>query len=148
MTPEAGPSGTSDTAGAVLVPGTTCWRSARAHRLAVIIDAAAYCAHLKVAILKSRHSILLIGWDFDTRVELDRDAPASSVPNRVGRLLNYVVRRNPELHVYVLRWDLAFLKMPLRGTTPLFLLEWLGRRRLHFHLDRHHPADWGCPAQC
>ena len=128
--------------GAVLVPGETCWRSARADRMAVIIDAAPYFAHLKAAILQARHSILLVGWDFDTRIELDRGGrPDPAVPNRIGSLLNYVVRHNPRLRVYVLRWDLAFLKMPFRGTTPLFLLEWLGSRRLHFHLDRHHPPE-------
>nr|WP_264185737.1 phospholipase D-like domain-containing protein [Roseicella aerolata] len=31
--------------------------------------------------------------------------------------------------------------MPFRGTTPFFLLEWLGGHRLHFHLDRHHPPS-------
>lgn len=127
--------------GAILEPGATCWRLARADRMAVIIDAAAYFAHLKAAILKARHAILLIGWDFDTRVALDREDPDPHAPNRLGSLLNHVVRRHPQLRVYVLRWDLAFLKMPLRGTTPLFLLEWLTSRRLHFHLDAHHPPD-------
>ena len=29
--------------------------------------------------------------------------------------------------------------MPFRGTTPFFLLDWLGGNRLHFHLDGRHP---------
>lgn len=124
----------------VLRPGETCWRLSHADRVAVIIDAAAYYSHLKAAILRARHSILLIGWDFDARVELERgDEKAAGAPNRIGDLLDHVIGRNPGLHVYVLRWDLAFLKMPFRGTTPFFLLEWLAERRLHFHLDRHHP---------
>ena len=108
--------------------------------MAVIIDAADYFLHLKAAILQARHSILLVSWDFDARIQLDRSGSApASVANRIGPLLDHGVRRNPALRVYVLRWDLAFLKMPFRGTTPFFLLKWLGRRRLHFHLDRHHP---------
>ncbi|WP_198382643.1 phospholipase D-like domain-containing protein [Roseomonas sp. KE2513] len=115
--------------------------------MAVIIDAAEYFLHLKAAILQARHSILLVGWDFDARIELDRSGRApASIPNRIGSLLDYAVRCNPGLRVYVLRWDLAFLKMPFRGTTPFFLLEWLGRHRLHFHLDRHHPPG-GCHHQ-
>lgn len=130
----------SETHAAVLRPGETCWQLAHADRVAVIIDAAAYFSHLRAAILRARHSILLIGWDFDARVELDRgEGTAAFAPNRIGRLLDHVIARNTDLHVYVLRWDLAFLKMPLRGTTPFFLLEWLAERRLHFHLDRHHP---------
>ncbi len=108
--------------------------------MAVIVDAADYFLSLKAAILQARHSILLIGWDFDARIELDRGGSASK-PNRIGPLLNHVVRQNPGLRVYVLRWDLAFLKMPFRGTTPFFLLEWLAARRLHFHLDHHHPSS-------
>ena len=125
----------------VLVPGKTCWRIVRADRVAVIVDADAYFRYVKDAILRARHSVLLIGWDFDTRIHLDRDDPAPDVPNTLGALLNYVVRNNKDLDVYLLRWDLAFLRAPFRGTTPLFLLQWIASRRLHFKLDSHHPAD-------
>lgn len=91
--------------------------------MAVIIDAADYFVHLKTAILQARHSIFLVGWDFDVRIELDRTGRTSnSIPNRVGQLLDHAIRLNPSLRVYVLRWDLAFLKVPLRGTTPFFCL--------------------------
>lgn len=125
----------------ILQPGTTCWRMAHADRMAVIIDAEAYFTQVKTAILNARHSVLLIGWDFDTRIALDRGDPDPAVPNHLGSLLSYVVRRNPGLHVHVLRWDLAFLKMPFRGLTPFFLLDWMLSRRLHFRLDSHHPAE-------
>ncbi|WP_232480813.1 phospholipase D-like domain-containing protein [Roseomonas sp. KE2513] len=145
--PEQSKRGEPDRASQVLMPGTTCWRLAHADRMAVIIDAADYFLHLKAAILRARHSILLVGWDFDARIQLDRSGSApASVPNKIGQLLNYAARRNPALRVYVLRWDLAFLKMPFRGTTPFFLLEWLGGHRLHFHLDQHHPPG-GCHHQ-
>ena len=123
----------------VLVPGETCWRRVHAERMAVIIDAEDYFAEIKGLILQARHAVYLIGWDFDTRIELDRERPDPDVPNQLGELLSHVVRRNPELHVFVLRWDLAFLKMPLRGVTPLFILDWMTSRRLHFSLDEHHP---------
>lgn len=132
----------------VLQPGKTCWQTSRADRMAVIIDAADYFIHLKAAVLQAQHSILLVGWDFDTRVELDRGSHPvkSSIPNRIGRLLDHAIRCNPSLSVYVLRWDLAFLKVPFRGTTPFFLLDWLGGNRLHFHLDQRHPPG-GCHHQ-
>ena len=130
----------------VLVPGKTCWRIAPADRMAVIVDADAYFRYVKDAILRARHSVLLIGWDFDTDIRLDRDNPAPDVPNTLGSLLTHVVRRNKGLHVYLLRWDLAFLKAPFRGTTPLFLINWIAARRLHLRLDSHHPAE-GCHHQ-
>ena len=133
--------------GHVLQPGSTCWRTARANRMAVIIDAADYFSHLKTAILQAQHSILLVGWDFDARIELDRRADGSeSMPNRIGDVMDYAIRRNPALRIYVLRWDLAFLKMPFRGTTPFFLLDWITANRMHFQLDRRHPPG-GCHHQ-
>ncbi|HUZ64925.1 MAG TPA: phospholipase D-like domain-containing protein [Acetobacteraceae bacterium] len=125
----------------VLRPGATCWRIARADRMAVIVDAAAYFSHLKAAILQAQHSVLMIGWDFDTRVQLDRDGGDPAAPDQLGRFLSHVVRRNRQVQIHVLRWDLAFLKMPIRGMPPLILLDWLASPRLHFRLDRHHPAE-------
>lgn len=124
----------------VVRPGDTCWRRERADRMAVIIDASDYFRHLKTSILKARRSILLVGWDFDTRVELERGGDHDGVPNEVGELLRHVVRTNPGLRVNVLRWDLAFLKMPLLGTIKLLALDWFGHRRLKIRLDSHHPA--------
>ena len=88
----------------------------------------------------------MIGWDFDTRVKLERDDPAPGVPNDLGRLLNYAARKNKNLHVYMLRWDLAFMAVPFRGTTPMFLLNWIASKRMHFRLDSHHP-DYACHHQ-
>ena len=61
---------TKTAAAPVLRPGQTCWRIERADRLAVIIDAAEYFAVVREAILSARHSVLMIGWDFDARIWL------------------------------------------------------------------------------
>lgn len=123
----------------MIEPGHTCWTTAHAERAAVVVDAAAYFSAAKKAILQARHAVWLIGWDFDTRIVLEPDNGAASVPDGLGRFLSHLVSRRPELQIYVLRWDLAFLKMPFRGTTPLFVLDWMTSRRLHFRLDVHHP---------
>ena len=67
----------------LLVPGRNCWRIERANRLALIVDAADYFRRVKAAMLKAKHSIMLIGWDFDTRIKfepeeqrLEEQAPA------------------------------------------------------------------------
>lgn len=126
---------------AVIQPGATCWRVVRARRMTVIIDAATYFAHLKQAILAARHTVLMIGWDFDTRIKLTPDRPDDDVPDRLGEFLSYVVRRNSGLRIHMLRWDLAFLKMPFRGMTPLFIADWLNSSRIRFKLDSHHPVE-------
>ena len=126
--------------GAILRAPETCWRTAHIDRLAVIVDGASYFRALKEAILSARHSVLMIGWDFHTGIELERDAiTIPDVPNTLGAFLSHVVRRNRSLQVHVLRWDLAFLKMPFRGTNPRTLLDWFRLRRIHFRLDSNHP---------
>ncbi len=52
--------------------------------MALIVDAAAYYAAVKAAMLKAKRSIILLGWDFDTRVELEKDPTDPTVPNRFG----------------------------------------------------------------
>jgi hypothetical protein len=52
----------------ILVPGATCWRVERAKRLSVIVDAADYFAAIREAVRKARHTVMLVGWDFDTRI--------------------------------------------------------------------------------
>lgn len=123
----------------VLETGNSCWRLAHADNVRVFIDAVDYFKTLRAALLKARHSVLIIGWDFDTRILLDPDDDDSDVPNQVGTLLNHLVDVQPAVEVHVLRWDLQILKTPLRGVTPLVVLDWITSDRIHFKLDGHHP---------
>jgi phospholipase D1/2 len=124
---------------AVLRPGRNCWRIAQARRMAVIVDAAAYFAALKEAVLQARHEVLLIGWDFDTRIKLEPDGPGPGIPDELGKFLSWAIRQKPGLRINVLKWDLSILKMPFRGRTPLVVLDWMTNRRLRFRLDGRHP---------
>jgi phospholipase D1/2 len=127
----------------LLRPGETCWRIARAVRVAVIVDAANYFAAVRAAVQNARHSVLLIGWDFDTRIKLDRPDAGSKVPNRLGKYLKWVVQRRPDLRVYVLRWDLGTIRALARGSTPFVILDWMHSKsegRIRFKLDGAHPA--------
>lgn len=123
-----------------LRPGDTCWTICRADRLAVIVDAADYFSTVRDAIVNARHSVYLIGWDFDTRIKLARPNERPGVPNRLGRLLAWAVRRRKDLRIYVLRWDLGALKAVGRGSTSLVILDWLTHRNIRFKLDSAHPA--------
>ncbi len=64
----------------ILRPGETCWRRERANRLSVIIDAARYFAALRSAVRQARHSVMMIGWEFDTRISLDPRAQDDAIP--------------------------------------------------------------------
>ena len=125
----------------VLSAGDNCWRIARAEKVRVIIDAVDYFRALRHALYAAQHLVLIVGWDFDNRILLDPDDDGQTPTNQVGALLEDLVANNPAVTVHVLRWDLAALKMPLRGTTPLVLLDWLTHDNIHFKLDSRHPID-------
>ncbi len=123
----------------LLQPGLTCWRLEHAGRLAPIVDAAPYFRLLRDALLGARHSVLFIGWEFDTRIKLDPDTPLPGLPDRLGPFLSALVERRPELSVRVLQWNLGLIGTLVRGTTPLHLLNWMTSRRFQYRLDSAHP---------
>ena len=46
------------------------WCFAKASRAHVVVDASAYYTLMRQAMLNAQHRIMLIGWDFDTRIAL------------------------------------------------------------------------------
>jgi phospholipase D1/2 len=127
------------TDGPLLVPGDTCWRIERADRFALIVDAADYYRQAKRAIAAARRSVLLIGWDFDSRIELEPEGATVEGPNRLGPFLTWAAKRRPELHVHLLKWDLGIVESLARGETPFYLLQWMAQPNIHTKLDGAHP---------
>jgi phosphatidylserine/phosphatidylglycerophosphate/cardiolipin synthase-like enzyme len=116
------------------------WRAARADKATVIIDAEDYFRFAHAAMRKARKRIMLIGWDFDARIDLVRGEHLDEdLPAKIGDLIYWLVERNPELEVYLLRWDLGALKSLFRGTTVFTLAKWMAHPRIHVKLDGHHP---------
>src|ERR1700709_2085061 len=108
-----------------------CWRIETATRASVIIDAEDYFRFARSAMLKAEKRIMLIGWDFDARIDLGRSAEAEDAPVRVGEFISWLVDRAPALEVYLLRWDLGALKTIMRGTTLLTIARWMRHTRIH-----------------
>jgi phosphatidylserine/phosphatidylglycerophosphate/cardiolipin synthase-like enzyme len=118
----------------------TEWRIEQAERFAVIVDAEAYFRVARRAMFQAKKRIMLIGWDFDARIVLDHDCAEDEGPRPVGEFIYWLVQRNPELEVYLLRWDMGAIKALFRGTTILTVIKWMRHPRIHTRLDRHHPV--------
>ncbi|OMC25595.1 phospholipase D-like domain-containing protein [Mycobacterium colombiense] len=126
----------------LLTPGQTCWRTARADRFAAIIDAADYFRHVKAAMLRARHRIMLIGWDFDARVTFERGEKTLPGPNQLGPFLYWMLWKRPGLDIYLLKSNLRLLPAfdgIWFGLTPVSLLNQISSRRMHFAIDGAHP---------
>jgi phospholipase D1/2 len=117
--------------------GRTSWRTARARRAAVVVDAADYFRHARRAMAAARHQILLIGWDFDTRIDLMPEGPEDG-PGELGPFLQWLPKQRPGLQIHILKWDLGAIKLLGRGTTALRLARWAARHDIHFKLDGAH----------
>jgi phosphatidylserine/phosphatidylglycerophosphate/cardiolipin synthase-like enzyme len=120
----------------ILEPGRNCWRMARARRAAVLVDACNYYTRLEHVLQHARKTILIVGWDFDGRIQL--------CPNRdgcppLGQFLRELVEARPELDVRILVWSAAVVHasgapMPLLVGAP-----WEDHPRIAVRLDQHHP---------
>ena len=118
--------------------GRNCWRIERAARAALIVDAADYFRLAREAMLRAREQILLIGWDFDTRIDLDREAQ-DEAPTELGSLLSWLPKRRQELRIHILKWDVGAIKLLGRGTTLLRIARWAASGNITFKLDGAHP---------
>jgi phospholipase D1/2 len=127
----------------LLTSGQTCWRIARADQFACIIDGADHFKHVKAAMLRARHRIMLIGWDFDARMTFERGATTLPGPNRLGTFLYWMLWKRPALDVYVLKSNLRLLPAfdgIWFGLTPVALLNQVSSKRMHFAIDGAHPT--------
>lgn len=110
----------------ILDPPRNCWRIATAARLAFLIDGAAYFRALKDALLRARHRIFIVGWDFDSGIRLvpDADEPAAEPP--LGTLLRELAEAHPGLHIHVLVWNFSVLYGPSGLVSALLAPAWHG----------------------
>lgn len=124
------------------------WRFERATRASVIVDADDYFSVMHAAMLEARHRILLIGWDFDTRIHLGEgrrwyERPwKSGHPARLGSFIAWLVRHRKTLEVRILKWSFGVFKFTFRGSMWWDLLRWARHRRIDFKFDNAHPV--GC----
>lgn len=112
------------------------FKTVKAARAAFLVDGAAYYAALVAAIERAERSILLVGWDIDSRTVISRPgAPRETISG----LLNRVVAAKKDLVVHLLAWDFAMVFALERELFPVYHLGWKTHRRIHFHLDNDHP---------
>ncbi|MCF6390401.1 phospholipase D-like domain-containing protein [Mycobacterium sp. MBM] len=127
----------------LLAPGDTCWRTAQADRYAPIVDGADYLRHVKSAMLGAENRILLVGWDFDSRVTFEPGAATLPGPNQLGPFLFWLLWRRPQLKVYVLKSNLRLLAVFERYWYGIVPVQWLNRltsQRMHLAVDGAHPT--------
>ncbi len=124
----------------ILVTGENVWTIAVATRASLIIDAADYYHYIREMMEAAAQRILIIGWDFDSRISLEPHEGKHG--ETLGAFFLRLTRENPARRIDVLKWSFGALKQFLRPSAAWMLLRWYRTNGIDFRFDRSHPA--GC----
>jgi phospholipase D1/2 len=124
---------------AIIQPGRNCWRADRADRFACIQDAADYFLLVRRAMLAAQDTVFIVGWDMASTIDLAPGLDDKEAPTRLDELIAFIVKRRPELRVYILIWDYGSLYTLERQPLTKWRLRWRTSRRIKFGFDDHHP---------
>ena len=134
----------------ILVPGSTCAVLADAPRSGLLVDGHDYYRAVYDACRQAKRTILMLGWQFDSRVELLRGDEAAEADHPVALLkfLATLCEQRPELEVRILTWRsspvFALEREPFQSLT--FRLR--SHKNLRFELDDCHPVGGSQHQKC
>ena len=122
----------------ILKPGINCAEVARANRVSLLVDAQDYFAAVARAAENAERSILIVGWDFDSRTMIDVDERGE--PVLLGEFLNRLAQRRKRLRIRILDWDFPLVYGKDRELPPpTYGVTWAPHRRIDFRFDDTHP---------
>ncbi|RIJ32143.1 phospholipase D-like domain-containing protein [Henriciella algicola] len=124
----------------LLVPGKTCQRIETADKLRIILEGRDYFRAVKEAMLSAEKTIMMIGWDFDTRIEFEPDKQTLDGPNQLGEFLSWITNERERLQLYMLKWNIGAVQSVLRGMVPIGVRPVRFNSNFHFQLDSTHPV--------
>ncbi|MCB5191463.1 VTT domain-containing protein [Methylobacillus arboreus] len=121
--------------------GHNCWKHARASHMAPVIDCANYYRALHEAICCARHSIFILGWDIDSRIDLIRgtEAEVQSCPTTLFELLQWKAKQTPDIRIYLNRWNYSVFLAAERESFSEAKWKLSGPDNLHFLFDDQLP---------
>jgi phospholipase D1/2 len=125
--------------GLKLKPGRNCWRVEPCRRFAMLVDGDAYFRALREALPRAEHTVFILGWDIDSRMELVPDGAQDGLPARLRDFLCALADRRPDLRIYILSWDYAMVMAMEREWLSSASAHWQAHRHLTFRLDGNHP---------
>ncbi len=123
--------------------GYNCWRVEKADHVSIVVDYGNYYRDLRESIINARKSIFLLGWDIDSRIELMRgqDARKDDYPVTFFDLVCWKAKQNPDLQIYLNRWDYSMFFM--RQREPFWEQKWksCGLPNIHVCMDNILPLS-------
>lgn len=119
----------------IIKPGRNVWRSAKAERVAFLIDGEDYFLRLDEVLRQAKRSIFIVGWDFNPDIRL---RPRDQGSETIGALLRRMVEEKPDLEIRILVWGMG----PIYSGKSLRMfgkMEWADHPRIDLRFDFRHP---------
>jgi phospholipase D1/2 len=123
----------------VLEPGRNCGSLAHADRFALLVDGSNYYGALAQSIPQAKHTMVIVGWDLDSRVRLGPDADRGPLVPRLRDFLPAVASANPDLNIYILTWSFPILLAHVRDPKLVWGRDPFKHPRVHLKFDSTHP---------
>jgi phospholipase D1/2 len=123
----------------VLDPGRNCWRLTTARRFALLVDGSNYYGALAAAIAQARHTVVVVGWDLDSRVRLGPGAGEGQLVPPLRDFLPAIADRHPGLDIYISSWDFPMLFANVRDPQLVTGQNPFQHPRVHLEFDSVHP---------
>jgi phospholipase D1/2 len=141
QTVQAPPAARTDAApGSLFQPGQNCCRVASARRVATLVDAEDYFRAFMQAAERAQRSILIVGWDFNSRTRLTWEDNPRGAPPLLGDFLNFLAKRRRRLRIHILDWDFPMVFGTDREFPLLYGSSWKPHRRVTLCYDNTHPT--------
>lgn len=127
--------------GRILRPGRNVWRIEEASRARLLVDAAEYYGVLRRAMRCAEHSLLIVGWDIDSRTPLvgPQGSADDGLPETLGAFLTALAEEKPNLSIKLLLWDYSVLYAKERELLPAMQFRWMSPGNIDLCLDNEIP---------
>jgi phospholipase D1/2 len=101
-----------------------CWKIGEGSQVSILVDSSNYYGALYEAICKAKHSLFILGWDIDSRIELMRgqEIAKADEPADFFHLICKAARENPSLQIYLNRWNYSLFFASQRE--PFWVRKW------------------------
>ena len=112
---------------------SNCWQLSAGNDARLLVDAAPYFEDLYYELKCAQRSILILGWDFDSRISL--------IPGKasLAHFLNELCEAQDDLEIFILSWDYVALYAFDRQPFPNLTYATKAHKRISFKLDGVHP---------
>lgn len=113
-----------------------CWRIENATYATLIAGVGNYYRCLHNSICKAKHSVFIVGWDMDSRIALVRgDDVKEGCPTTLYDLIVSKARENPDLQIYLNKWDHSIVFSADREFMPAIRWRKAECPNIHFRFD-------------